>query len=152
MPKAITIKIGKVKLQGEFNDTAAGRAMGEALPIECQWSRWGDEYYGTTRPAFTSYPGAATDLMEVGELAYHAQNGWFCLFFGPTPASRGKEPRARAESRQGNGRLDDGQGPRGVGEGPDRSSVSVRVAAHPALFNFDGFVNSGLWRAAPSCR
>jgi hypothetical protein len=32
--------------------------------------------------------------MDVGDLAYHAQSGWFCLFFGPTPASQGKEPRA----------------------------------------------------------
>ncbi len=94
MPKAITITIGNVELKGEFNDTPAGRAMGDALPIECQWSRWGEEYYGTTRPSFPSFPGAATDLMEVGDLAYHGPNGWFCLFFGPTPASRGKEPRA----------------------------------------------------------
>jgi uncharacterized protein len=94
MSKSITIKIEDVQLTGELNDTAAGRAMADALPIECQWSRWGEEYYGTTRPAFRSYPGAATDLMEVGDLAYHAQSGWFCLFFGPTPASRGKEPRA----------------------------------------------------------
>ena len=94
MPKAITIKIENVILKGEFNDTAAGQAMADALPIQCQWSRWGEEYYGSTRPAFRSYPGASTDLMEVGDLAYYAQNGWFCLFFGPTPASRGKEPRA----------------------------------------------------------
>ena len=33
-------------------------------------------------------------LMEVGDLGCHAPNGWFCLFFGPTPASRGQEPRA----------------------------------------------------------
>jgi len=94
MPKAITIKIENVILKGEFNDTAAGQAMADALPIECQWSRWGEEYYGSTRPAFSSYPGTSSDLMEVGDLAYYAQNGWFCLFFGPTPASRGKEPRA----------------------------------------------------------
>jgi hypothetical protein len=94
VPKSIRIRIGKVELKGELFDTVAGKAMAEALPIECQWSRWGDEYYGTTQPGFGSYPGATTDQMEVGDLAYHAQSGWFCLFFGPTPASRGKEPRA----------------------------------------------------------
>jgi hypothetical protein len=94
MLKAITIKIGKLELKGEFFDTPAGRAMAEALPIECQWSRWGEEYYGSTQPTFGTYPGAATDLMEVGDLAYHAQSGWFCLFFGPTPASHSQEPRA----------------------------------------------------------
>lgn len=96
MPRAITITIGEIKLQGEFNDTSAGRAMAAALPIDCRWSRWGDEYYGTTSPPFASYPGPATELMEVGDLAYHGPNGWFCLFFGPTPASRGIEPRAAA--------------------------------------------------------
>jgi len=94
MPTAITIKIGKIELTGEFNDTQAGSAMAKALPIECRWSRWGDEYYGDTQPAFGEYAGPTTDLMEVGELGYHGPNGWFCLFFGPTPASRAKEPRA----------------------------------------------------------
>jgi hypothetical protein len=94
MPTPIIIKIGKIELKGEFNDTPAGKAMADAMPIECRWSRWGEEYYGTTQPGFGSYPGPSTDLMEVGDLAYHAQSGWFCLFFGPTPASQGKEPRA----------------------------------------------------------
>ncbi len=94
MPKPIIIKVGNVVLKGEFNDTEAGQAMAKALPIECQWSRWGEEYYGTTRPIFGTYPGPATDLMEVGDLAFHAPNGWFCMFFGPTPASRAQEPRA----------------------------------------------------------
>ncbi len=94
MPHAITITIGEIKLKGEFNETPAGRAMAAALPVECRWLRWGDEYYGTTTPLLGSYPGPVTDLMEVGDLAYHGPNGWLCLFFGPTPASRGTEPRA----------------------------------------------------------
>jgi hypothetical protein len=94
MPTPIVLKIDSLLLSGELFDTAAGRAMAEALPIECRWSRWGEEYYGTTRPSFGVYPGESTDLMEVGDLAYHAESGWFCLFFGPTPASRGAEPRA----------------------------------------------------------
>lgn len=94
MPKSIRVRIGKVELNGELFETPAGKAMAEALPIQCRWSRWGDEYYGVTQPAFGTYPGATTDLMEVGDLAYHAPSGWFCLFFGPTPASRSDEPRA----------------------------------------------------------
>lgn len=94
MPRKVILRIGSVELRGELNDTPAGEAMARALPIECRWSRWGDEYYGATRPAFGRYPGASTDLMEVGDLAYHAESGWFCLFFGPTPASRSGEPRA----------------------------------------------------------
>ncbi len=94
MPNPIVVEIKTVALRGEFFDTPAGRAMADALPIECRWSRWGDEYYGATRPAFGVFPGETTDRMEVGDLAYHAESGWFCLFFGPTPASRDREPRA----------------------------------------------------------
>jgi hypothetical protein len=32
--------------------------------------------------------------MEVGELAVWPTGNALCIFFGPTPASRGKEPRA----------------------------------------------------------
>jgi hypothetical protein len=75
-------------LKGEFNDTAAGHAMGEALPIECQWSRWGEEYYGTTRPAFPSYPGTATDLMEAGIwLTMRQTVGFACFSDRPRPAA-----------------------------------------------------------------
>jgi len=94
MFKKIMIRIEGIELHGELYDTPAGRAMGAALPFECRWSRWGEEYYGTTRPSFGSYPGDSTDLMEIGDLAYHGDSGWFCLFFGPTPASRSGEPRA----------------------------------------------------------
>ena len=94
MPRPIVIKIGKIELKGELFDTPAGSAMAQSLPVECRWSRWGDEYYGSTKPAFGDYAGPKTDLMEIGDLGYHGPNGWFCLFFGPTPASRAKEPRA----------------------------------------------------------
>lgn len=96
MPTPIVLKIDDLEFRGEFNDTPAGREIGGSLPITCHWSRWGEEYYGSTSPAFGDYPGEMTDLMEVGDLAYHGGNDWFCLFFGPTPASRGDEPRAAA--------------------------------------------------------
>ncbi len=96
MPTPIRIEIETLVLRGEFNDTAAGRALAAGLPLECDWSRWGEEYYGTTRPRFGAYPGETVEVLEIGDLAYHGPSGWFCLFFGPTPASRGSEPRAAA--------------------------------------------------------
>jgi len=70
MATKIVINVEGVELKGEFFDTPAGQALAQGLPIECRWS--------------------------VGDLAYHSATGWFCLFFGPTPASHGKEPRAAA--------------------------------------------------------
>lgn len=96
MPTNIVIKVEGVELRGEFFDTPAGQALAKGLPIECQWSRWGEEYYGTTNPSFGQYPGEVTEVLEAGDLAYHGSTGWLCLFCGPTPASHGQESRAAA--------------------------------------------------------
>jgi hypothetical protein len=115
MPKQITLRIGSIELRGELLDNPAGRAMAQALPFDCDWSRWGEEYYGSTTPSFGRYPGETVEIMEIGDLAYHGENGWFCLFFGPTPASRGDEPRA-AVPVQKVGRVDgDWAAVRGLG-------------------------------------
>jgi hypothetical protein len=36
----------------------------------------------------------AQELVEVGDLGYWPSGNAFCIFFGPTPASRGNEIRA----------------------------------------------------------
>lgn len=96
MATKIVINVEGVELKGEFFDTPGGQALAQGLPIECRWSRWGDEYYGNTTPSFGHYQGEETEVLDVGDLAYHGETGWFCLFFGPTPASHGQEPRAAA--------------------------------------------------------
>ena len=94
MPTPIVIKIGDIELSGEFNDTPAGQAAAEALPFEWSGSRWGDEYYGPPTVDLGDHPGEKGAVMNVGDLGWHAPNQWFCLFFGPTPASSGEEPTA----------------------------------------------------------
>ena len=94
MPTLISIKIGDLELKGEFNDTPAGQAAAAALPFEWNGSRWGDEYYGPPTVDFGDHPGETGTLMNVGDLGWHAPNQWFCLFFGPTPASSGDAPEA----------------------------------------------------------
>ena len=37
---------------------------------------------------------AAREVMEIGEVAYWPPGRALCVFFGPTPASAGAEPRA----------------------------------------------------------
>lgn len=97
MPIPITIKIGAVMLRGRLKDIEAGRALVDRLPLEVHMSRWGEEYYGAVTPPMGDFPGPVKDVMEVGELTYYGQYGWLCLFFGPTPASRGEEPRGMVE-------------------------------------------------------
>lgn len=94
MPTPIVVKIGDLELNGEFNDTPAGQAAAEALPFEWNGSRWGDEFYGSPSVDFGDHPGEKGTEMKVGDLGWHAPNQWFCLFFGPTPASSGDAPAA----------------------------------------------------------
>jgi hypothetical protein len=94
VPTPITVKIGDLEFKGELNDSAAAQAMAEALPFEWRGSRWGDEYYGPPSQAFGEHPGESGTVMNVGDLGWFAANDWFCLFFGPTPASSGSEPVA----------------------------------------------------------
>jgi len=94
MPTPIVVKIGDIELNGEFNDTPAGRAAAAALPFDWSGSRWGDEYYGPPSVDIGDHPGEKGAVMNVGDLGWHAPNQWFCLFFGPTPASSGDAPEA----------------------------------------------------------
>jgi hypothetical protein len=40
------------------------------------------------------HPGEKGAVMNIGDLGWYASNQWFCLFFGPTPASSGDVPTA----------------------------------------------------------
>jgi hypothetical protein len=78
-------------LEVALNDGAAARALRAALPQVLAMSRWGDEYYGSLSVRLPS-GGARRDVFEVGEVALWPDGNAFCVFFGPTPASRGEEP------------------------------------------------------------
>jgi hypothetical protein len=109
MPVAITIEIGKVSLRAELNDSPSAKGFLELLPREVSLSRWGDEYYGNCGIKVQESEDARED-MKVGELALWPPGSALCIFFGPTPASRGREPRA-ASPVNPIGRLLDDAGP-----------------------------------------
>ena len=96
MTYPIRITVEDLAFDGELNDTATARRVGDALPIEGRVNRWGDEIYfdiGLTG-------GESDDMrtvMEVGELAFWPPGHAFCIFWGPTPASEGDEPRAASD-------------------------------------------------------
>ena len=66
--------------------------MQRALPIEGVAERWGDEVYFST-PIELGEENAR-ERVEVGEVAYWPPGRAICIFFGPTPISRGGEIRA----------------------------------------------------------
>jgi len=95
MPTRIKLLFGKKELSGELNDSDTARALIRRLPLEFSMSRWGEEYYGNIGDSLEMDEAPdAREEMAIGELAYWVPGNALCVFFGPTPASSGSEPRA----------------------------------------------------------
>jgi uncharacterized protein len=88
----ITIAAGTVSAQAELNDSPTAVAIWEALPITAEANTWGDEIYFEI--PVTQKLDKGRDVMALGELGYWPPGHAFCIFFGPTPVSRGTEIRA----------------------------------------------------------
>lgn len=98
MPSKIKMQINEHVLSGELNDSATAQALLKRLPLKVRMSRWGEEYYGSIgKDLGTSEAPDARDIMKVGELAFWLPGNALCIFFGPTPASTGQEPRAASK-------------------------------------------------------
>ena len=69
------------------------RALADALPMDGRAARWGDELYFDVPVDVDLEPNARAEV-EPGTIAYWPQGPALCLFWGPTPASTGSEPRA----------------------------------------------------------
>jgi hypothetical protein len=89
----VNFKIGEILVESEWRDTPTARAIAEALPIESAGSYWGGEFYFEVPVAAPLEPDA-TEVVEPGTVAYWPAGNCLCLFWGPTPASKGKECRA----------------------------------------------------------
>jgi len=89
--RQIEILVGDITAQAELNETKTARTIWEALPFEGQANRWGEEVYFSIPVTLETERGQ--EIVEVGDLGYWAPGRAFCIFFGPTPASRGDEIR-----------------------------------------------------------
>ena len=90
----ITLSIDGQDVSAELYDCETARALIESLPLTVTMSRWGEEYYGSIAALNVDLAADARDVMEIGDLAYWLPGTSICIFFGPTPASHGDEPRA----------------------------------------------------------
>lgn len=91
MAHSITITAGAVEVSAELNDTDAAEAVWNALPISAPGNTWGDEIY--FRIPVAAKPEDLQEVVDFGDLAYWPPGSALCIFFGPTPASRGDEIR-----------------------------------------------------------
>ena len=89
----IRITAGKVSVEAELNGSATSEKLLEALPITGKANRWGDEIYFNI-PVEAEEADDARAEMAVGEIAFWPPGSAFCIFWGPTPASSGKQPQA----------------------------------------------------------
>lgn len=125
MAKAIRIRIyGGPELEVELGRENRGVADSilSALPMESKVHRWGDEVYFET--PVEAEGGVAKEDVEVGDVAYWPEGRAICIFFGPTPISRGDKPRAYSPVYVFGRVLGDPGALRGVAEG-----ARVRVEA-----------------------
>lgn len=93
MGERISILVGNLKVEAELNESKTARLIREALPIEAKVNTWGEEIYFAI-PVKTGLEEGAREVVSSGELGYWPTGHAFCIFFGPTPASRGDEIRA----------------------------------------------------------
>ena len=89
----IKISAGGITATATLHDNATAEAIWAALPLTARGNRWGDEIYFEI-PVQLAQAGDARDVLQAGELAYWPAGRAFCIFWGPTPASRSGEIRA----------------------------------------------------------
>jgi hypothetical protein len=92
MEKKIKIRAGNVETEAVLNDSPTAKNIWEVLPIEAKANTWGDEIYFAI-PVKAPLEETAQELVQVGDLGYWPSGNAFCIFFGPTPMSRGSEVR-----------------------------------------------------------
>ena len=95
MSNRILLLIGKHDFEVELNDTDTANAIWLAVPFEATTNAWGEEIYFEI-PVDTALENGRK-VMEPGEVAYWPKGRALCIFYGPTPASKGPKPEAISE-------------------------------------------------------
>ena len=94
--RRIKIEFADFSVSAELTDTPTARTIEQSLPFSSQVNRWGEEIYFSV-PFSADLEPEARDVLEKGEIGYWPPGQAMAIFFGPTPASRGKECRAASD-------------------------------------------------------
>ncbi len=90
--RLIRIRAGEVSVTAALNDSTTADALWDALPVTGRVQTWGDEIYFPIPVDAPEAPDAAATV-DKGAVAYWPPGSALCLFWGPTPMSRGDEIR-----------------------------------------------------------
>ncbi len=82
----VRIKIGKLSVDAELNDSSTANKIVTALPLEASFNTWGDEIYFSI-PVAAELDETAREVVQIGDLGYWPTGKAFCIFFGQTPMS-----------------------------------------------------------------
>ena len=75
-----------------LNESSTADALWSKLPITGRAQTWGDEIYFSI-PVEAAEAEDAQETVDKGAVAYWPPGNALCLFWGPTPMSRGDEIR-----------------------------------------------------------
>lgn len=92
----VNFTIGGQVVEAEFDDTPTARALVEAMPYSTSGNYWGSEFY-FQMPVKLKAEATAREVVEPGAVAFWVEGSCLCLFWGPTPVSRGSECRAASD-------------------------------------------------------
>ena len=95
MTKKLRLMVGNDDFEIDLNDTKTALAIWSAAPFEAYTNEWGGEIYFEVPVRSPLENGRK--IMRPGDVAYWPEGRAMCLFYGPTPASAGKEPAAISE-------------------------------------------------------
>lgn len=89
--RKIRITAGRVTADAVLNGSKTAAAIWDALPLDIPGETWGDEIYFSI--PVKAKPEKPAETVSMGDLGYWPPGTAFCIFFGPTPMSRGGEIR-----------------------------------------------------------
>ena len=90
--RRVRIAAGGVVVSAALNDSTTADALWDALPVTGSVQTWGDEIYFAIPVDAAEAPDAQATV-DKGAVAYWPPGNALCLFWGPTPMSRGDEIR-----------------------------------------------------------
>ena len=86
------IEAGGIGSEATLAESETAQAIWDSLPIESPCNTWGDEVYFSI-PVSVPLDETAKEIVDMGDLGYWPTGNALCIFFGPTPMSRGDEIR-----------------------------------------------------------
>ncbi len=92
-PRLVHIRVGDLIIEAEWNDSPTAQQIYDALPLSARGNYWGAEIYFQIPVSAAAEPDA-DGVVEPGTVAFWPAGSCLCVFWGPTPASRGEECRA----------------------------------------------------------